>query len=117
MNCPRCNNTHWTPSQHRNSKEWFAILLLCRPYRCLKCDFVRLGLIFLHREARPSSTRDKTLSEAKRCMECGLSLSRSKRRGIERLLVRSAYRCNECKIRLRFVRILKRTCVLFDRGT
>ena len=111
MYCPRCNNTHWVKTNHRNLKDRLAILLLRRPLRCIKCDRVRLGSIFLDfkplgaRKPKRKIARDNDISELK-CPQCGSSVRRSHRRSIERLIffIR-AYRCLDCRTRFRTVRL------------
>ena len=89
--------------------ERLSFLLLRRPYRCIKCQRVQLGFLFLdfHWQSvcnlkRKTTARDtKTLAELK-CPECGGQVWRSRRRGVERLLFfTKAYRCCECEARFR----------------
>jgi hypothetical protein len=105
--CPRCNNTHWVTTRHRDWLDRLAILRLKRPYRCIKCDRVRLGTIFLDFGiSRPRQTRRKLVENEDapllKCPTCGGVVRRAHRRMIERLLffVR-AYRCLECQSRFR----------------
>jgi hypothetical protein len=111
MYCPRCNNTHWEPVEPRNFLDRLAILRLQRPYRCEKCDRVRLGWIFLDSNSKPRKPRRKipfaTLRvEDMRCPECGGGVRRSRRNGLERWLIFiRVYRCMECRNRFRTLKV------------
>jgi DNA-directed RNA polymerase subunit RPC12/RpoP len=91
--------------------EQLAWLVLKRPYRCIKCDRIQLGFIFLdfHSPGRqkPRHKSRKKQAEEIKCPECGGTVRRSRRRGIERLLFFSkAYRCSECEIRFRTFKLV-----------
>lgn len=108
MYCARCNNTHWVKMEPRRSADRLAMLRLKRPYRCIKCDRIQLGSIFLDfkwsKLAKPKRKigRDKPNTSDLKCPECGGTVRRSRRRGIERLLFFTrAYRCSECATRFR----------------
>jgi DNA-directed RNA polymerase subunit RPC12/RpoP len=74
-----------------------AAFTLKRTYRCLKCDKVMLGSIFLERRA---GNRDKP-SKIK-CPQCGETTHRSRRSAIERIIpYLRAYRCSKCDSRFR----------------
>lgn len=88
--------------------EQLALLLLRRPYRCIKCDRIQLGSIFLDfqwrgpRKPRRKVARDRDDITEMKCPECGGPVRRSRRRGFERLMFFSrAYRCSECEARFK----------------
>ena len=112
MHCPRCNNTHWTRTKARRAEDSLAILRLKRPYRCIKCDRIQLGSIFLDfkwpkiSEKNRKRERRKKDSPNVKCPACGGEVRRSRRRGIERLLIFwRAYRCSHCDIRFRSLKL------------
>src|SRR5258706_4973498 len=105
MYCPRCNNTHWDKIKGRHFKDHLAILRLKRPFRCTKCDRVRLGSVFLDfswsrvRKSKRKPPISKSEAENMRCPECGGGVRRSHRGTIERLLFFvQAYRCLHCQV-------------------
>ena len=88
--------------------EQIAFLVLKRPYRCIKCDRIQLGSIFLDftlsrpRKPRRKKERKETPPLNLKCPECGGSVRRSRRHGVERLFFfAKAYRCSECEHRFR----------------
>src|SRR5205085_8961955 len=92
MYCRRCNNTHWARIKPRGFRDHLAILSLRCPYRCLKCERVRLGWLFSDSKKKPAVT----------CPECGSKAQRTRRKPFERaLLFIRAYRCLNCKARFR----------------
>jgi hypothetical protein len=46
MYCIDCRNTHWVPAKFKRLRDYVALLLLRRPYRCRKCDRIQSGFIF-----------------------------------------------------------------------
>jgi DNA-directed RNA polymerase subunit RPC12/RpoP len=87
--CPGCNNTHWTPT---GKFSVLHFLRLKRELKCGKCGKIMLGSIFLD----TGSVKDRRVP----CPECKARSSRSRRKGMERLLIFvRAYRCQECKHR------------------
>jgi transcriptional regulator NrdR family protein len=113
MYCPRCNNTHWKPTEGRKLRERLAWLLLRRPYRCIKCERIQLASIFLDfqwpgpRKPRRKIARDQGDITELKCPECGGSVRRSRRRGIERLMFfAKAYRCSECTARFKTFKLV-----------
>src|SRR5690349_21775679 len=113
MYCPRCNNTHWVPTEGRDVLEQLAWVILKRPYRCIKCDRVQLGSLFLDfhltgpRKPKRKIPRDKKKIQDLKCPECGSSVRRSRRRGLERLLFFTrAYRCSDCDARFRTFKLI-----------
>jgi DNA-directed RNA polymerase subunit RPC12/RpoP len=107
MYCPRCNNTHWLIARPRDWLDRLAILRLKRPYRCIKCERVRLGYIFLDfRTSRPRKREKKQHESILKCPWCGGVVRRTHRKALERLLffVR-AYRCIECQARFRTFKV------------
>lgn len=93
--------------------EQMAWLILRRPYRCIKCDRVQLGSVFLDfhlggaRKPKRKVARDhKDISKLK-CPECGSAVRRSRRKGIEKLIFFArAYRCHECEARFRTYKLI-----------
>jgi hypothetical protein len=82
---------------------------LKRPYRCIKCDRIQLGSIFLDfslpkpRKAKRGFKEDEANLK---CPECGGNARRSRRRGIERFLFfAKAYRCFQCQARFRAIKL------------
>ena len=114
--CSRCNNTHWNSAPFKKLDDCLGILLLMRPYRCLKCGHVRLLSIFRgfsgFRLLKHSDDRSRLL--VVRCLSCGGSVHRSKRHGLERILVTQAYRSDDCQARFRFLGGRKSKLVLFS---
>src|SRR5262249_47054940 len=105
MKCPGCNNTHWIRSAPRGFADRLAILRLKRPYRCLKCNSVRLASIFTDFTSDPDEHKfnlAQTVMWELKCPECGGRVRRSRRNVLERLVffVR-AYRCLACRTRFR----------------
>jgi hypothetical protein len=106
MYCPRCKNTHWVQTKPRHFADRMAVLRLKRPYKCIKCDRIQLGSIFLDfkwpKPSKPKrkTPRGKTSKPELKCPECGETVRRSHRRGIERLFFfTKAYRCKKCETR------------------
>ena len=113
MYCPKCNNTHWVKIKPRRLADRLAILRLKRPYQCIKCDRIQLGSIFLDfkwsspRKPKRKIPRDKPNASDLKCPECGGSVRRSRRRGVERLLFfLRAYRCSQCEARFRTFKLV-----------
>lgn len=99
--CPRCNNTHWARVAAKTTNEQLLVIGLKRRYRCLKCDKILTASIFTDfRWPRPASSRNKTKkkkSDSPACPKCQHETRRSRRKGVERLLVfGKVYRCDEC---------------------
>ncbi|MBI2149534.1 MAG: hypothetical protein HYU27_02870 [Acidobacteria bacterium] len=106
MYCPRCNNTHWVKTGKRRPEDRLAILRLKRPYKCIKCDRIQLGSIFLDYKwpklfsRKKREKRSKADKEQVKCPHCGGAVRRSRRKGLERLLIFwRAYRCSQCDVR------------------
>ena len=106
MYCPKCNNTHWVKTKPRHFTDRLGILRLKRTYKCIKCNRIQLGSIFLDFKwstfsiAKRKKPRNKPNKPALKCPECGGNTRRSHRKGIERLMFfTKAYRCAECKAR------------------
>jgi len=83
------------------------LLGLRREYRCLKCEKVLVGSIFMDTSTLKRSFRKRKESKPKlpACPACGKDVRRSHRKGLERLLpFWRVYRCKECRHRFgRFV--------------
>ena len=114
--CPRCNNTYWSSAPFKSLDDYLGILLLMRPYRCLKCAYVRLLSIFRgfsdFRLLKHSDRRSRL--SVVRCLSCGGRVHRSRRHGLERIFVTQAYCCDDCQTRFRFLGGRKRKLVLFS---
>src|SRR5262245_59789961 len=96
MYCPRCNNTYWIRIDPRGIKDRIAVLRLKRPYRCVKCERVRLGSIFL-----------KFVEPELKCPKCGSDVRRAHRSPWERMiLIVRPYRCLKCQARFRKFRFV-----------
>jgi hypothetical protein len=94
--CPRCNNTHWSPTEQT---KLLLLLRLKKELQCGKCGKVMPGSIFM----RTSGTEKERKVH---CPSCTASATRSRRTGFERLLFfLRAYRCKECKTRFRRVHL------------
>src|SRR5215831_1170163 len=113
MYCPRCNNTHWVKAAARDFCDNLSWLALTRLYRCIKCDGVQRGSVFLDfhlstpRKPRRRIAWDRQDSSELICPQCGGGVRRSRRRGLEQLLFFSrAYRCLACEARFRTVRLI-----------
>ena len=87
------------------------LLLLERPYRCLKCNRIRLGSVFLSftssvpRMPRRKVIFDNPIRQNMRCPECGGDVRRAHRNVFEKVLIFvRVYRCINCRTRFRAVR-------------
>lgn len=97
MRCPRCNNTHWIPEPRQLATDYARLVVLQRPFRCLKCDKIMNGPFWL------SGGRSKPKNKqgaGRACPKCGEPARRSRRRRLERMLIFwRAYRCGKCEVR------------------
>jgi len=108
MYCVNCRNMHWGPAGFKRLRDYVALLLLVRPYRCQKCNIIQSGFILNVDSSGRRRDRPQQNAEAK-CPACGAHARRVRRSFVERLLVFfHAYECSACGIRFRIANRLNK---------